>query len=95
MQPAHGAVDRATRSILGCEGGIRLSVPLAGRPWRGVGVRFRRAFFGLDLTDTSFSVLVGIYTAMTRRWVTDLTADFGGDTGEPKRHAVERDHRSR
>lgn len=91
MQPAHGAVDRAN-ALKYWGARVAYASPYRSLADRGAVLAFGSdAPFGLDLTDTSFSVLVGIYTAMTRRWVTDLTADFGGDTGEPKRHAVERD----
>lgn len=69
MQPAHGAVDRAN-ALKYWGARVAYASPYRSLADSGAMLAFGSdAPFGLDLSDTSFSVLAGIYAALTRRWV--------------------------
>jgi len=82
MQPAHGAVDRPN-ALRAWGERVAYASPYRSLRDRGVVLAFGSdAPFGLDLSDASFSVLNGIYAAMTRRWPAD-----GGGAAPPDDYA--------
>lgn len=75
MQPAHGAVDRPNALKYWGER-VAYASPYRSLADRGAVLSFGSdAPFGLDLSDTSFSVLAGVYAALTRRWPADGHTD--------------------
>lgn len=78
MQPAHGAVDREN-ALKYWGSRVAHASPYRSLADAGAVLAFGSdAPFGLDLSDTSFSVLAGVHAAVTRRWVA-----LDGDVAEP------------
>lgn len=69
MQPAHCPADKAN-ALRFWGPRVAYSSPFRSLADAGAILAFGSdAPFGLDLTDASFSVLAGMYAALTRRWV--------------------------